>query len=109
MITIEIEKAETSEEQEIGLMYRRDMQANQGMLFISKEEEEKGFRMKNTDISLDIIYVNAAKEIVSIGKYAQPQPTETILSGVTTQYEAAVEAGLCEEHGMIGKASGWGS
>src|SRR3546814_20937798 len=100
MISIEIEKAETPEEQEIGLMYRRDMQANQGMLFISKEEEEKGFWMKNTYISLDIIYVTAAKEIVSIGKYAKPQYTETIPSGAPAQYVELVVHGCCDEpHG----------
>lgn len=102
IITIDIEKAETAEEQEIGLMYRREMQENQGMLFIGKQEEEKGFWMKNTYIALDIIYVNAEKEIVSIGKYAKPQSTESIPSGAPAQYVVEVVAGFCDKHG-IGK------
>lgn len=102
VITIDIEKAETPEEHEIGLMYRRDMQESQGMLFIGKEEEEKGFWMKNTYIALDIIYVNAEKEIVSIGKYAKPQSTESIPSGAPAQYVVEVVAGFSDKYG-IGK------
>lgn len=100
IITINIEKAETPEEQEIGLMYRRELQPNQGMLFIGKREEEKGFWMKNTYIALDIIYANAEKEIVSIGKYAKPQSTQTIPSGAPAQYVVEVVAGFCDQHGI---------
>lgn len=100
IITIDIEKAETAEEQEIGLMYRRDMEESQGMLFIGTEEEEKGFWMKNTYIALDIIYVNANREIVSIGKYAKPQSTESIPSGVPAQYVVEVVAGFCDKYGI---------
>lgn len=100
IISINIEKAETPEEHEIGLMYRRDMQENQGMLFISAQEEEKGFWMKNTYIALDIIYVNAAREIVSIGKYAKPQSTESIPSGAPAQYVVEVVAGFCDKYGI---------
>lgn len=99
---IVIEKAETPEEQEIGLMYRREMQENQGMLFIGQEEEQKGFWMKNTYISLDILYVNAAKEIVSIAKYAKPESTESIPSEAPAQYVVEVVAGFCDKYG-IGK------
>lgn len=102
IVSIDIEKAVTPEEHEIGLMYRRDMQPSQGMLFIGDQEEEKGFWMKNTYIALDIIYVNAAKEIVSIGKYAKPHSTESIPSGAPAQYVVEVVAGFCDEHG-IGK------
>lgn len=102
IVTIDIEKAVTPEEQEIGLMYRREMNLKQGMLFVGKREEEKGFWMKNTYIALDIIYVNAAKEIVSIGKYAKPRSTETIPSGAPAQYVVEVVAGFCDQYG-IGK------
>lgn len=100
IVTIDIEKAETAEEQEIGLMYRRSMEESQGMLFIGKEEEEKGFWMKNTYIALDIIYVNAAREIVSIGKYAKPHSTESIRSGAPAQYVVEVVAGFCDKYGI---------
>lgn len=102
IVKINIEKAETPEEHEIGLMYRRDMQKDQGMLFISDREEEKGFWMKNTYIALDIIYVNAGREIVSIGKYAKPESTESIPSEAPAQYVVEVVAGFCDEYG-IGK------
>lgn len=100
VITIAIEKAETAEEHAIGLMYRREMQEGQGMLFIGDREEEKGFWMKNTYIALDIIYVNAGMEIVSIGKYAKPRSTETVPSGAPAQYVVEVVAGFCDKYGI---------
>src|SRR3546814_20118592 len=55
MLTIEIEKTETPDEQEIGLMYRRDVQTNHDILLSRKEDEEKDIWMTNTYINLNII------------------------------------------------------
>lgn len=100
IVTIDIEKAATPEEQELGLMYRDNMEENQGMLFLGDKEEQKGFWMKNTYISLDIIYVNADKEIVSIGKYTRPRSEQTVPSGVPAQYVVEVVAGFCDKYGI---------
>ena len=57
-----------------GLMDRLNLPENAGMLFIFAKDEPRSFWMKNTYISLDIIYINSNKEIVSIQKYTQPKP-----------------------------------
>lgn len=94
---LQIEISDNDYERETGLMYRKDMQENQGMLFIFDEEQPRGFYMKNTYIPLDIIFLDAAKEIVSFSKNAEPQSMETILSGKPAKYVLEINAGLADE------------
>ena len=64
----DIEIAETEYETLTGLMYRKSMQQDRGMLFIQPEEAEQNFYMKNTEIPLDIIYINSGMKVVSFQK-----------------------------------------
>lgn len=59
--TIELEVARTSEEQTIGLMYRRALAPNRGMLFPFNPPQPVRFWMKNTLIPLDIIFIRDGK------------------------------------------------
>jgi uncharacterized membrane protein (UPF0127 family) len=70
---IQVEIAESSEEREKGLMYRRSLPIDRGMLFVYHEEDYRGFWMKNTYIPLDIIFVSDDERIVDIDE-AVPQP-----------------------------------
>lgn len=96
--TIDIEIAETEEERAKGLMDRKSMADSQGMLFIFAEPEEQSFWMKNTYISLDIIYVDEKMEIVSVQKYATPQSEESLPSFKKAQYVVEVNAGYTDKH-----------
>ncbi len=69
---MDIELAETDEEINYGMMFRKRMDENTGMLFLRKEERAQSFWMKNTYVSLDIIFINKHNEIVSIQKNAEP-------------------------------------
>jgi len=55
----EVEMAVTPEEQEQGLMYRRELADGKGMLFDMGEERPAVFWMKNTYVSLDMIFIRA--------------------------------------------------
>lgn len=94
---LKLEIADNDYERETGLMYRDAMDDDQGMLFIFDNEEPRGFYMKNTNIPLDLIFLNSQNKIVSIAKNAQPQSLETILSEVPAQYVLEVNAGLSDE------------
>ena len=63
-LTVEI--AETSKQQEIGLMFRQSMGTDEGMLFIFKSEETRFFWMKNTLIDLSIAYFDKNGTLVDI-------------------------------------------
>ncbi|MBI2057274.1 DUF192 domain-containing protein [Candidatus Pacearchaeota archaeon] len=68
----DVEIASTQEELSKGLMFRESLDENSGMLFIFQEERAYNFWMKNTLISLDIIWINSNKEVIFIEHNAQP-------------------------------------
>ncbi|GAB4397590.1 MAG: DUF192 domain-containing protein [Microscillaceae bacterium] len=95
---LQIEIADNENERSQGLMNRPQLPAQGGMLFIFEEEAERQFWMRNTLISLDILYLNAAKEIVHIAAYTQPESDAPIPSQKPAQYVVEVNAGFCESH-----------
>ena len=94
---LELEIADDDYERETGLMYRESMEQDQGMLFIFENEEPRGFYMKNTNIPLDLIFLDSENKIVSISKDAKPKSMETIPSEVPAQYVLEVNAGLSDK------------
>lgn len=94
---LDIEIADDAYQTETGLMYRRSMPNNQGMLFIFKDERFRSFYMKNTEFSLDIIYINSQKEIESIQENAQPFNKKSLPSTGPVQFVLEVNAGLSEQ------------
>lgn len=97
---LDIEIAEDAYETETGLMYRKSMPNNQGMLFIFDEELTRGFYMKNTEFSIDIIFFNKDKEIVNIQKNAKPFDPTSLPSEGPAQYVLEVNAGLSDAWGL---------
>ena len=97
---IVIELAESVEEQAQGLMYRRSLPDRGGMLFVNGAEEMKSFWMKNTAISLDILFVDANGDIVNIVKNTAPFSEEFILSTAPAQYVVEVRSGFTDRYGI---------
>jgi uncharacterized membrane protein (UPF0127 family) len=95
-----VEIAEDEYSRAKGLMDRRHLPENQGMLFVFEKEKYQYFWMKNTPISLDIIYVNQKEEIVSISKYTQPYSTRSYPSTGPAIYVVETNAGYCDRYGI---------
>ena len=72
-----VEIADTPEKQKKGLMGRESLPEDQGMLFIYDEPQDLSYWMKNTLISLDIIFIDDDMEVVSV-KQGQPMSEEPI-------------------------------
>ncbi len=107
---LDIEIAETEYETQTGLMYRKSMEDNQAMLFVFDKEQPKSFYMKNTEFSLDIIYINSDKEIVSIQKNAKPLDNTSLPSGVPVLYVLEIKGGLSDSWGVEkGDIVRWGA
>ncbi len=98
--TIDAEIAETDETRHRGLMYRDKMEENQGMLFIFDNEEPQAFYMKNTLIPLDIIFINAKKEIVKIYPNTTPLSETDLPSVKPCLYVVEVNGGYCAKYGI---------
>lgn len=97
---IDIEIAENEAERTQGLMFRKSMEESRGMLFIFQTEKVQGFWMRNTLISLDIIYVNADLEIVKIQRRTQPLSEVSLTSDVPALYVVEVIGGYCTKHNI---------
>ncbi len=95
---IAIEIAESSAEQAQGLMYRRSMPDRAGMLFVSEGASMKSFWMKNTSLSLDILFVDSGGAIVNIVKRTTPFSEAVILSTEPAQYVVEVHAGFTDTY-----------
>lgn len=76
----QIEIASTSEEIEHGLMFRENMPADDGMLFLFEEAEEVSFWMKNTRIPLDMVFIAPDGKIIKIHENAAPHSLDHVSS-----------------------------
>ena len=86
-----------------GLMYRKDLPKNQGMLFIFPKEDIYSFWMKNTLIPLDIIWLNKNKEVIFMAKSAQPcarANCPSIVPDGLASYALELNAGSADKIGL---------
>jgi len=70
--TFQVEVARSEAEQEKGLMFRTSMGADEGMIFPMDPARYASFWMKNTVISLDIIYIGTDHRILNVAANAVP-------------------------------------
>jgi len=82
-------------------MYRNELPAFGGMLFIFPQESPLSFWMKNTSLPLDIIYINADFTIVHIAENTTPYSTAQIPSKQPAKYVLEVNGGFCQHHGIV--------
>ena len=64
--SIQVEVADTEPQQAQGLMFRKKMDAESGMLFVFSDEQIRSFWMKNTLVDLSIGYFNKEKKLIDI-------------------------------------------
>ena len=68
----EIEVARTEREREVGLMHRRSMPRDHGMLFMFPSEQPVSMWMKNTYIPLDMVFVSRKGRVTSVARERGP-------------------------------------
>jgi len=93
----EIEIADNDYEIQTGLMHRKSMQNDRAMLFIFPDSRMRSFYMKDTYISLDIIYIDKNKHIVSIQENSKPLDETSLPSKFPAQYVLEINGGLAKE------------
>jgi uncharacterized membrane protein (UPF0127 family) len=95
-----VEMALTWEQQERGLMFRRTLAPNAGMLFDFERESNQAFWMKNTVISLDLIFIKANGTIARIAPNCKPLSEDPIPSYEPVRAVLEIPAGRAAELGM---------
>jgi uncharacterized membrane protein (UPF0127 family) len=95
-----IEVARTTAQQAKGLMFRKELADNTGMIFPFPEPRIASFWMKNTVIPLDIIFVRADGTIESIAANTIPYSTVPVSSGEPVIAVLELRGGLTAEMGI---------
>lgn len=97
---VDVEVAATPESRARGLMWRKELPAGQGMLFIFPEEEIQSFWMRNTLIPLDMLFINSAGRIVGIVERAEPRTRTPRSVGRPGRYVLEVPGGWSRTEGL---------
>lgn len=92
--------AKSDEQKMYGLMNLNKLPKEYGMLFPFKESQVVMMWMKNTDIPLDMIFIDADNEIASIAENAKPHSLEFISSQREVKFVLEINAGLAKELGI---------
>ena len=95
-----VEVADTPDAMSQGLMWRTRLPENHGMLFVYDSPRHASFWMKNTLISLDILFIAADGRIHRIAYDTEPLSLESIPSGVPVRAVLEIAAGVADKVGV---------
>lgn len=94
-----VEVADTPESRQNGLMYRKNLPRRNGMLFIYEKPKKVSFWMKNTPISLDMLFFDERGVLTNLAKNTVPYSTERIRYD-DILYVLEINGGLSEVFGI---------
>jgi uncharacterized membrane protein (UPF0127 family) len=101
---IRLELALSDQERFLGLMFRDQLAADSGMLFVFETADRYPFWMKNTFIPLDLIWLDEAGKVVEVRAHADPCRSDPCPSYAPTAAGRAVlevNAGFAKAHGIV--------
>lgn len=100
-VTYTAEVARSKEEITKGLMFRKEMPANHGMIFLVEPEQEVNFWMKNTFIPLDLLFIGSDGVIKHIHPMAKPQDLSQIPSIAPVRAVLEINGGEAQKNGIM--------
>ena len=97
-VTVEVVKSPALLEK--GLMYRRYLPADRGMLFLMGENSEHHFWMRNTLIPLDIVFITKDLTVAGVAANAKPLDETPVGVPMPSLYVLEVNGGWMAAHGI---------
>jgi uncharacterized protein len=97
---LKVEVADTDRTRQQGLMFRRSLPEKEGMIFLFDDEREIMMWMKNTYVSLDMVFVGNDWRIVNIAYNAEPFSTDVISSVRPASRVLEIAAGQARALGL---------
>mgnify|MGYP006271155433 FL=1 len=97
-VVVSAEVVNTPSTRARGLMYRKHLEPGRGMLFVFPRPGEHPFWMKNTYISLDLIFFDAQRRIIGIIRNAAPLDETPLSIGSPSKYVLEVPGGFTAAH-----------
>ena len=100
VVNFKIWEADTPKREQQGMMFIREMDEHTGMLFMFPENKPVTMWMKNTYVSLDLVFLNAQGKIDYIAANATPR-SEAIIGPPTPEFAVLeLKGGACESFGI---------
>jgi uncharacterized membrane protein (UPF0127 family) len=96
----DVEIARTPEQQRRGLMFREELAPDEGMIFPYNPPTAQGFWMKDTPLSLDIIFVGPDGRIINIAANTTPYSEESVYSQGPASLVLEIPGGRAAELGI---------
>ena len=92
--------ADDPESRTIGLMFQEHLPESGGMIFDFQESDIVHMWMRNTILSLDMIFIDDGGKIVKIAKNTKPFSLEIISSDVPARRVLEINAGIADKYGL---------
>ena len=99
-VAITIEIADTLMARARGLMGKRTLDDTMGMLFVYKSAGNRVFWMRNTVMSLDILFISETNRVINIARQTQPISDTRYHSKAPAKFVVEVISGFCDRHGI---------
>lgn len=99
-LVLKVEVADTPEKRVLGLQYRSELSDDQGMLFLFPSESVQSFWMKNTPLSLDMVFIGGDLRIVGIIHQAVPFSITSRSVSAPSRFVLEVQGGLSRQKGI---------
>ncbi|WP_197425945.1 DUF192 domain-containing protein [Erythrobacter sp. CCH5-A1] len=100
-LPFKVELADTQEAQAKGLMFRTELGDNEGMIFPSDPPQKRSFWMKNTPLSLDIIFIGVDGRILNIAANTTPYSLDSVKSDGIAGGVLELRAGRAKALGIV--------
>jgi len=99
-VTVRAEVVRGDAERARGLMFRRDLAPDAGMLFVMPADDRWTFWMKNTLLPLDMLFADAGGTVVGVVANARPMDESPLGVEAPSRYVLEVNAHFAREHGL---------
>ncbi|MCB9973982.1 MAG: DUF192 domain-containing protein [Rhodospirillales bacterium] len=99
-VYFQVETAATEAERSRGLMFRKEMAGDHGMIFLFPDVRPRAFWMKNTFLPLDILFLDETGKIVSV-RQGVPLSEDGIFSGAPAKAAIELNQGIAEMFGLL--------
>jgi uncharacterized membrane protein (UPF0127 family) len=99
-IRIQVEICRTAKERATGMMFRKELGALSGMLFVFEKQDNHSFWMQNTYLPLDMIFIDKKLRVVGIIENAEPLTTRSRVVDEASTYVLEVNGGFARARGV---------
>jgi uncharacterized protein len=96
----QLEAAVTPDQRNRGLMFRREMADDSGMIFIYPAEADNQFWMKNTHLPLDIVFIDSNMKVVGVAENTKPFSMKSVGVGKKSKFVVELLAGQAKLVGI---------